>query len=835
MKNSNLKTQLRVKVMKLVACLFVVLYMMSSVSAQDTISLSDAKTAINTTTITNCANRDGAAQPIPCPPVPQIASADGSGSPVMSNTNSVGQSIIENFSFNYIHYAWDWQVVNHSDGCVTCGVIKQQHPVPTLELKRYHRFRDVHEQSSFGPGVFSNYDMNLQISADGVGSRIIFFDPEYFWRIQFEDGLYGDTKDGVFYEDLRPEEKARIVDKLTLFDGPLGTGNITSDINLAQSAVVRNLHGRLAIFGIITMGSGELMGRLVRLEDRHGYGITINYKTFTPAEILASPTRQFQIDTTTDANGRIATFSYHPAQVAGKWVISSVLLPNQQTVSYSYSGGYLTGIQHPDSTQSTFVFGVDGTTNTTTIQFHDVAAEETHRSKTIYLTNIFNFVGANYGTSFTSSSSLLIRMVVNGASEVAYLNLFPSGGTLIYEGGHQVKKIQTGAYINFLKKGWVFNPTATTQATMFPGGSFAINGGSNIIGSIQQYYRNTPQEYIDEKGVIFHMLYDTEGYLIEKKRYYDGAYESFSYNQFKQKTRIRDMEGRVELMTYDAQGNLTQKQVGIKEIAGIDTNQPEYAVYQWEYYPAGHPNQYLKKAAIDANGNRTEFIYNANQFLIQEIQAPDNLGDAQAVVAYSYDSYGRILSSSDPRGRTTVFEYDQRDRQIKVTYNDGSADRLFYGQAGSGNENLVVKRVDRNGNATEFDFDNNGRKIKTTTGHLTMDYSGNQAVVANPLTKVEEICGYLYGTNDVKSSCLLAGELTTYSFDGRNRWNVKNVKPNTTTTLTTTRSYSNGNQLFEETDPFNRRTIYAYSWVTSYLYRIIEETVPGNVFDYSAL
>ena len=248
--------------MKILNLFAIFLLTLNFAIAQDTISVGEAKTAINSTQISNCANRAGSAQPVPCPPLPQISSADSGGSPVVPGSNTTGTSIIENFSFNYIHYAWDWQPVDFIDGCGSCGgVSSQQHMVPTLQLKRYHRSRDMHEQSSFGPGVFSNYDLSLQLTVSGTGSKIIFFDPEYFWRMQFEDGLYGDTKDGVFYEDLRPEEKARIVDKLTLYDGHLGTGNITADLSLAQSAVIRNLHGRLAYFDIITVGS-DLMGRL---------------------------------------------------------------------------------------------------------------------------------------------------------------------------------------------------------------------------------------------------------------------------------------------------------------------------------------------------------------------------------------------------------------------------------------------------------------------------------------------------------------------------------------------------------------------------------------------
>jgi len=38
---------------------------------------------------------------------------------------------------------------------------------------------------------------------------------------------------------------------------------------------------------------------------------------------------------------------------------------------------------------------------------------------------------------------------------------------------------------------------------------------------------------------------------------------------------------RVTKFDYDANGNLTEKQVGILDVSGTDTNQSEYAEYRW--------------------------------------------------------------------------------------------------------------------------------------------------------------------------------------------------------------------------------------------------------------
>ena len=122
------------------------------------------------------------------------------------------------FKFNHIHSATDYNSLVSLGGCNSCGGddSKQNH-LPSLSLKRLHRFRDITEQSSFGPGIFSNYDITLTISADGAGNRIRLFDPEYFYTIVYQDGLYGDTKDGVFYENLRPYDNGLVTKKAEMF------------------------------------------------------------------------------------------------------------------------------------------------------------------------------------------------------------------------------------------------------------------------------------------------------------------------------------------------------------------------------------------------------------------------------------------------------------------------------------------------------------------------------------------------------------------------------------------------------------------------------------------
>ena len=112
-------------------------------------------------------------------------------SPACAAGTSYNGSIIDNISFNHIHTALDLSPLGGAkSGCKTCGGSTQDNQfVPTLALQRIHRFRDITEQGSFGPGVFQNHDISLSIMQNGAANRVRVFDPNYFNPLLLDDGL----------------------------------------------------------------------------------------------------------------------------------------------------------------------------------------------------------------------------------------------------------------------------------------------------------------------------------------------------------------------------------------------------------------------------------------------------------------------------------------------------------------------------------------------------------------------------------------------------------------------------------------------------------------------
>ena len=1022
-----------------------------SATAQDanTFSYDDARTTVGTNCTSQCDNVSNSKTictdcPITCSIVYSSGYSDnstggGAGgmfNPVGTTTNAM-TSFVDNVFANHHHFSVDYQAGRPSGGCSTCGGSSSSgYNLMNLYLERRHRYRDISHGGSFGPGVFLNLDIRLDVYRDNNTNVIDLFDPTDLWPSRFVDGANGDTKDGIFYDQRNQSFK-----DLRLYNGQ---GNLVTDVNDSTSAILTSYHGVKTYFDIVDVGgkastpvadvspwrkadvgrvarlgdttysagvftvkasgrdiwnqqdefhyafqslrgdgsitarvtslvdtdqwakasvmiresladgsrfalmaitpsngaafqrrtatyaeaqhtgasaspapywvrltrSGNtitgfgstdgtnwtqigsenisfgtdvfvglalsshrdgtvttatfdnvsivgtptptnewpaeglpktMAGRVTKVEDRNGYALSLTYKTFTTQELTDSPSRQLQINSVTDSHGRIASFTYNSTQQSGLWVISRIDLPNSQNLQYQYTDGKLSGVQHPDSTQSTFTYGFDSTAQCTTVAYDDAGADGTHRRKTAFLTN--NIFISNIGeetAEVVNQSSLMIRMIASGNNEVTYLNTtnphhVSSNENLIYEGAGKIRLLHACWESPYYKDGWqITNPAA---------------GFDGISGTKEDSYANTPVDHdamhrgtwsslTDVHGVTCTYTYDADTF-VSQKTYPDTTTEAWQYNAFKLITRYKDRLNRVTKYTYDTHGNMLTKEVGILFTGGQDVNQAEYALYQWEYYPANDAQQFLLKTEFDADYDpnnsdmhRTDYTYNAQHFLITKIEGADVHNGQRAQLTYTYDGAGRMATSSDAIGRTTTYGYDSRDRVEKLTYSDGSTERFIYGTGADAN--LLVKQKDRNGNVTKFEYDNSGRRIKTITAYSKMDQNDNETVITDPLVRVEEICTYLDGTN-LKKTCLRSGDLTEYTFDYRQRVKSTTVHPRNNVSLTSTNTFVN-NLLFKIEDPYGRKAYNSYRSSDSALVRSVRGTMPSfSLADFAAM
>jgi YD repeat-containing protein len=598
-------------------------------------------------------NCNGPLPPLPKPPiVPTAKPTPPPTCPSGSGAASTG-SYIDNATLNYIHDAIDYQIDRASSkGCTSCGASGQAEPrLPTLMLTRYHRYKDMDLHGSFGPGVFSSYDLMLNL--DATSFLIEYFNPENPTPLDLTPG----ATTGVFND-----KTFQGVNNISLYDS---SSTLTWTMSAAHKAILTNWDGTTATFEIIQTETGtstNYSGRLIAQTDRNGNATTISY-LYPAASSVATlgydRGRLWEMANVTDAYGQTMTFTY--AWADGQWVISAVALPNGTSLAYQYDTDRLVGvnrISYPDGTVSTFRTTSDVTNQIQQVIIDDAGASTTHRRKTVS----FSFGSfLNSGTTVpVAQPPNLVRKVVNGLGEISYENWLATSpdGTLMtttfYEGGGD----QTGKVTAYTTQDG--NPVSTQIATAFT----LANDPSTYAWQTLESYSTDAQERIgkstDALSRPTSFTRDASGAITSTTEYLADGVTIFSqstttYNGFEEPLIVTDSLGRITHYAYDGSGNLLTK------ISAFGT--PDQAQWSWTYNARGQP-----LSATDANGNATMYVYDetpidpAYKHLIAIVEPADAPGGAHATSLFAFDSAGRLATSTDAGGRIATYTYDARSR-----------------------------------------------------------------------------------------------------------------------------------------------------------------------------
>jgi YD repeat-containing protein len=666
--------------------------------------------------------------------------------PIGKGAISFGNSTIDNLQFSHLHEAVDYGDPQATPGgCGPCGSKDSaaEGALPRFSLRRFHRYRDQDQFGHFGPGVFSNFDIRIQL--DTASNTMLFWDPQNPLELELAEG----TVPGA-YSDARFAQ----VHSAELLDA---AGAHAADDTTATWAEVRTWDGRRYRFELFSLRSGDLgtrSGRLVRITDRAGNEITVSYidsVTSTDAALGYDRARLWRIATTADAYGKVATWSWIPH--SGAWVAASVLLPNGNSIFYDYDRTGLVGldrVRHPDGTTSTFTTTADVVNQQQVIAIEDAAASDIHRRKTSHVT--WSAMNDQLGISGSEGTVPVapnrVRMVKNGAGEVSHQNWGQSYGsafvTYVYEGGKSAN--DPGTLMRYETRGGA--PYRVSRAT-----SFTITGWEwNAAGweAIEEYgvaADTRISRRIDALRRQIAFSRDASGAITAEVRYKEDGTTQLSsatttYNEFQQPLSTVDHLGRQTEYTYDPNGNRLTKKAA--------PNLPEESLWSWTYNSRGQP-----LTATDANGNVTTYVYGEvvgsdnYKRLIGIVEPADVAGGPQATTVFTYDSAGRLATVTDAANRVTTYAYDSRNRPSSIVYADGTTETWTYGTTPQ-TANLVVAHQDRNGNVETSTYDDAGRR----TG-LTIAGPGGSPVVGI------QSWTYLPGKDLVKTVSD-NGELTVY-------------------------------------------------------------------------
>lgn len=335
---------------------------------------------------------------------------------------------------------------------------------------------------------------------------------------------------------------------------------------------------------------------------------------------------------------------------------------------------------------------------------------------------------------------------------------------------------------------------------------YYISSITDTLGNRREYspYDSHSQMMIvDSRGYRQVYTNSNEGYTLSAV--IGGSKIVFEYDEFGNRTTVKDAYNNTTLLTYNSAGDITSitDALGNKTILTYDENDnliqatdAENNVYNFTYDAKSNLIQscapgnksinftYNNEGQIihitDAGNGVNEFIYDDSGNLVEMITP----GDKHSF--YGYDTLGRLTSLVDPKDNSFSYVYDGVDHLVKITYPDRSTVDYVYNCC-----NLIEVQDSKNG-VLKFTYDALGR-MKSFTNYnnesISYEYDGEDNITAliypdnksvnyeydvgNRLSKVTDWLGntteYAYDSRGSLSFAVSPGLISIYKYDAAGR------------------------------------------------------------------
>ena len=352
--------------------------------------------------------------------------------------------------------------------------------------------------SSFGPGMFSTYDSRVYLFPGTTGgTSAVYYDAMRGRKVQMHDGMDGDPQDGTF-----AVVQERQAETLQLKNA---SGAVVSSLTSASTATLKVWGGLQQTFDVINLrpasSTPEYVGRLKSITDPNQHTLTIAYRDglteaaggFSAQQLTDSPERRLQMYQITDWQGDIATFHYGATQQSGRWAVSSVVAPGNETIAYSYAGGLLTAVAAEGEIQS-YTYGQDTVSQATTVEMPTCDGQ-----KTVHLTNDYMTLIQGGTSTVVNQPPGVIRALINPVGESEFLMVpdpLQAGVARIYAGAGSAMEVTLGQSVRYYTDGWTaVAPGSTSMAT----GTYESTYSMTMNTTTPQLYTGAIPAVVDQQ------------------------------------------------------------------------------------------------------------------------------------------------------------------------------------------------------------------------------------------------------------------------------------------------------------------------------------------------
>ena len=477
-------------------------------------------------------------------------------------------------------------------------------------------------------------------------------------------------------------------------------------------------------------------GHLLSISDPNGYTATLAYDS------------SGLLTTVTDASSRSLAISYDSSNR-----IHTVTDPLSRSVVYGYdSNGNLSSVT--DVNNGTRIFGYDTS--------HRLTTDLDPRLNT--LTNTYDATSGKVSQQKDRRGNLTQYAYTSAASDGSYTTTVthPLGNKDVYT---FVSGLETQVIHGFGA------PEATTI-------KYTSDPSTNQISTMQ-----------DGRGNLWQYTYDSYGNKLTATDPL-GRTRAWTYNAFNEALTENGPLGVTTTWTYDAAGNLATLSRPLTGSSPLRT-----ATVTNTYGDSAHPGDVTKTtdarskvtafgydtygdltSVTDPTGRKTTSTYNVIGWLTSSVSAAGNATDgtpSQHTTTYSnFTAFGKPKTVTDPLGHATTYGYDADQNVSDVTDADGRHTHTDY------DENNQSTTVTRPGGTT------------TITSH---DSNGN---VSSQKDGLSHTTSYAYDHLDrLITSTDALSRVTRYTYDGNDNQVTVETPGLGTSTLTTTNTYDNGNEL----------------------------------------
>lgn len=265
-------------------------------------------------------------------------------------------------------------------------------------------------------------------------------------------------------------------------------------------------------------------------------------------------------------------------------------------------------------------------------------------------------------------------------------------------------------------------------------------------------------QYVAGTDVRVQSAYDNRGLLVASTDAL-GNRRTFAYNAFGEQTFDRiEMGGGQERVTesrYDARGLRTTLVSGQGALQSSQT---------WTYDAFGRAI-----SSTDARGQVRQWSYDRNGRQVASWQTVNGVEQRQT---QTYDAFDRVLTSTDAEGAVTTYTYDDAARTVSVRSPEGITLRTEHNAHGE-----TISVTDARGAVTRYEYDASGQQI------AAVGADGSRQ------TQAFDTRGLLISSTDA------SGRRVAYSYDAAGRLLQRTVDPQGLNLTTTYRYDAAGRQL----------------------------------------